>query len=187
MADTKISALAAVASIDGTQEHAVNESGTTKKATGTQQAEYTESRLQNGVLCSHATDQTLTTGTWTTLAFDTEAFKVGDSAIHSTSTNNSRITAQITGEYILVALVRYDAAAADFIVGSRFYKNGSTQQWIETKPSTNDATYGSYGQMTAMLQLTAADYVELQAFHTRGSDLDVLSAATRFGVYLLGR
>jgi hypothetical protein len=33
--------------------------------------------LQQGVLCSHASDTTCTTATWSTLAFDTEEWKVG--------------------------------------------------------------------------------------------------------------
>jgi hypothetical protein len=40
MADTKISALAAVGSVAGTNEFAVNEAGTSKKATGTQIAAF---------------------------------------------------------------------------------------------------------------------------------------------------
>jgi hypothetical protein len=41
MADTKISALAAVAAVAGTNEFAVNEAGTSKKATATQLAAFT--------------------------------------------------------------------------------------------------------------------------------------------------
>jgi len=187
MADTKISAYAAVASIDGTEEYAVNESGTTKKATGAQQATYQEARIQQGVLCSDASDQTLTTATWTSLAFDTESWKVGDSDIHSTSVNNSRLTAQITGEYLVTGLVQWEAVAADFILQTRIYKNGGSVLWRFVGPSLNAGSFNGTSNVTGLVRLTATDYVELQAYHNQGSDYDAMSTGTRFGMYLVGR
>ena len=188
MADTKISALTAVASIVGTEEHAVNEAGTTKKATGTQQAEYGESRLQQGVLCSHASDQAVVTSTWTALSFDTEEWKVGDSDIHSTVSNNSRLTAQIAGEYLVTAIVGGEAIASSFIVQARVRKNGTgAELWRDVTNSLNDGTLPTVVQCSALVQLSATDYVTLEAWHNRGSDLDALSAFTYFGMYLVGR
>lgn len=187
MADSKISALTLVSSIDGTQGFAVNDGGTTRKATGAQQAAYQETRLQQGVLCSMAGDQAITTATWEELAFDTESWKVGDSAIHSTSSNNTRLTAQIAGEYFIVGAVQWEAIANSHVVQTRLYKNGASIPWRHTGASLNDATYSRISPIAAILRLAVDDYLELSAFHTRGSDVDVLSTNTNFGMYLLGR
>jgi hypothetical protein len=188
MADSAISALTGVSSIDGTQEYAVNDSGTTKKATGTQQAAYGETRLQQGVLCSNSGTTTCTTGTWTSLAFDTEVWKVGESAIHSTVSNNSRLTAQITGEYVVGGEVHWVAVAAAFAVAARVIKNGSTELWRVQYPAVNSGSVNTIIALPAgLIQLSATDYVEFEAWHNRGSNLDVATGYTRFGMYLIGR
>lgn len=188
MADTKISALTAVASIDGTEEHAVNESGTTKKATGQQQAEYGETRLQQGVKCSHASNQSITASTWTTVAFDTETWKVGETAIHSTVTNNSRLTAQIAGEYLVFGQVEFDTVTSDFTleVGVR-YNGSSNKGYIRVPAISSTDTTTVVNLPTTVVQLSASDYVELRVFHTHSSAIDVRSNFTAFGMYLLGR
>jgi hypothetical protein len=187
MADSKISKLPAVSSIDGTEEYAVNESNTSRKATATQQSQYTESRLQHGVLCSNSGAQTITTATWTELAWNTEVWKVGDSAIHSTSVNNSRMTAQVTGEYLVTAAILWEALAVDFITRLQVYKGGATELWRTQVASINDATYGTHIAANALVQLTATDYIEIRVYHTRGSNADVQAAMTRGGMYLVGR
>jgi hypothetical protein len=188
MADSKISALTSVSSIDGTQEYAVNDSGTTKKATATQQTQYSETRMQQGVLCSHASDQAVTTSTWTALSFDTEEWKVGDSDTHSTVTNNERLTAQIDGEYIVTGVIGGEAIASSFIVQARLRLNGSgAELWRDIKNSLNDATFPTTVECSALVQLSATDYLTLEMWHNRGSDLDALSSFTSFGMYLVGR
>jgi hypothetical protein len=187
MADSKISALTGVSSIDGTQEYPVNDGGTTKKATGTQQAAYTETRLQQGVACSHSVDQAITTATWTAIAFDAEEFKVGDTAIHSTSTNNSRLTAQVAGEYVIVASVQWEESASADVLRAQIQKNGSTEVWRDISPSINSGTFATTQDVTAVVQLSATDYVELRVYHNTGVDRDVNASMTRFGMYLVGR
>lgn len=70
MADVKISALTAVASVAGTNEFAVNESGTSKKASGTQLAAFTSPAASDTVagLIEIATQAEQETGTDTTRA-----------------------------------------------------------------------------------------------------------------------
>lgn len=188
MADTKISALAAVASIDGTEEIGVNESGTSKKATGAQIAAYQETRLQQGVLCTHASDQTLTTATWTPLDWDTETWKVGDAAIHSTSVNPERLTAQIDGEYMVTGIIAADPVAADFILSCRVRINATGEAAKVAVPNVNDAAIGTNLSVPSIIvQLSASDYVTVEVRHEKGSDGDILSTGSTFGMYLLGR
>ncbi len=190
MADTKISALAAVASVAGTEEYAVNESGTTKKATPAQAAAYGETRLQQGVRCKDAGDQTITTATWTALAFDTETWKVGESAIHSTSTNNSRLTAQMDGEYLPFGTVQVNTDANAWEISIRVRLNGSTTESLVMYPTIESATASDnslYNIPFLPVQLSSSDYIELEVWHSKGSNADVLSTRTTFGMYLLGR
>lgn len=190
MADIKFSALTAVSSIDGTQEYAVNDGGTSKKATGTQQAQYGETRLQQGVLCTHASDQTITTATWTELSFDTETWKVGDTSIHSTSTNNGRLIAQFDGEFMPYGLVGWGIVNGNpFMVQWRIRLNGtSTLSQGNFNSLDNEASAGPIVVVASIpAQLTSSDYITLEVRHNRGSNLDVLSANTKFGMYVLGR
>lgn len=186
MADSKISALTSVSSVAAANEFPLNEAGTTKKASGTLVTEFVESRLQHGVLCTHASDQTATNNTWTTLAFDTETWKVGDSAIHSTVTNNSRLTAQVAGQYVVTAVVGVEAVAASFLVQARILRNG-TEIFRNTINSLNNATYPTRAWVPSTVHLAASQFLDLQVWHNRGSDLDALLTDTYFGMYLLGR
>lgn len=187
MADSKISALPSVASVDTAQEFAVNDAGTTSKANVNQLGNFIDSRTQQGVLCSHASDQAITTATWTALAFDTEEWKVGAAGIHSTVTNNSRFISLADGEWHIAGNVQWEAIAEDFIIVTRIIKNSTTELWRNIYPSLNDATWASFTDISALVQLTAGDYIEARVYHTRGSDVDVLSTITRFGMYLAGR
>lgn len=187
MADTKISALTSVASIAGTEEYAVNESGTTKKATGTQQAVFSEARSQQGVRCSHASGQTITTATWTLLSWDTEDWKVGDSAIHSTVSNNSRMIAQVAGEYLAFGLIEFDTDNTDYILQMQVRINGASNAVLRVPAISSVNTTTRVNVPFAVVQLSASDYIDLRVQHSKGSDLDVLSAESFFGMYLLGR
>jgi len=187
VADSKISALTGVSSIDGTQEYVVNDGGTTRKATGTQQSQYTETRLQQGVLCSMSGSQAIGNAAWEALAFDAEIWKVGIATIHSTSSNNTRLAATVTGEWMVTGVIDWEPLAEDIETRVRVYKNGTTELWRVASQSINSATWGSSSPIHATVQLTSGDYIELGAYHNRGSDYDTVSAYTRFGMYLVGR
>ena len=187
MADSKISALNAVSSVVGTEEFAVNNSGATEKATGTQVSQYVESRLQQGVLCSKSALQTITTGAYAELTWDVEVWKVGESAIHSTSSNTGRMVAQIAGEYLPIGTIEFDTEASDFVVAVRLRKNGTVFARIKAR-SLESAAHGvSIPIPPVAVQLSATDYITAEAFHTLGSNYDVVVNYSRFGMYLLGR
>jgi hypothetical protein len=113
---------------------------------------------------------------------------VGDSDIHSTSSNNSRLTAQIAGEYIVTGVVEYDTDTSAYVLEARIRKNGgATILALFRWPAISSTDTTTRCPFSALVQLSASDYIELNANHTKGSDLDVLSAQTQFGMYLLGR
>jgi len=187
MADSKISALNAVSSVIGTEEIPVNNAGATEKATGTQVSQYVETRLQQGVLCSKSALQTIATGAFAELTWDVEEWKVGETAIHSTSSNTGRMVAQIAGEYLPVGAIEFDVTASDFVVAVRLRKNGAVFARIKTR-SLENAGHGVGIQIPPVpVQLSATDYITAEAFHTLGSDYDVAVNYSRFGMYLLGR
>ena len=188
MADSKISALSGVSSVAGAEEFPCNNAGATEKATGTQLSQYVETRLQQGVLCSLSGAQSITTSTWTDIEWGAEVWKVGDTAIHSTSSNSERLTAQIAGEYLPTGTIQFDGEATDFIVGVRLYKNGSTQMARLFSRSLENASWGvTIAVPPVPVQLSATDYITCQVWHNLGSGYDVTAATSRFGMYLLGR
>jgi hypothetical protein len=188
MADSKFSALPGVSSIAGAEEFAVNNAGASEKATGTQVSAYVETRLQQGVVCSKSSAQTITSGSWTDLVWGAESFKVGDTGIHSTSSDSERMTAKVAGEYLPVGSISFDADAADFVVGVQLYKNGSA---IMARAYSRTLQAASFGVGVAVppvpLQLSVDDYVTCRVWHNKGSGYDVLVNHSRFGMYLLGR
>ena len=99
--------------------------------------------------------QAISATTDTAISFDSENYDNG--SIHSTSTNNSRITVSAAGRYVFWASVVTDLTTQDL------------KQWFRI----NGATVDGYGHcvlpqfsridfgLTAVLNLSANDYVEL--------------------------
>lgn len=188
MADSKISALASVSSVAGTEQFPCNNAGATEKATGTQISQYVEARLQQGVLCSKSAAQTITSASWTDITWGAEVWKVGETAIHSTSTNTARLVAQIAGEYMPVGVISCDTGTGDFTVGVDIYKNNTTVLSRIYHPSLNKASFGiSIPVPPVPVQLSATDYITCRVWHNKGSGYDVVVNHSRFGMYLLGR
>jgi len=188
MADSKISALSGVSSIAGAEEFPLNNAGATEKATGTQVSQYVESRSQHGVVCLKVSAQTITTTTWTDLTWGAEVWKVGDTAIHSTSSNTARLVAQLDGEYLPVGVIQFDVLAADCTVGVSIKQDGSTVLSRSFSRSLEKPGFGVAVPVPAVpVQLSSTDYITCQVWHNLGSGYDVVVNYSRFGMYLLGR
>ena len=120
---------------------------------------------------SHSTTQSLTNNTSTSLSADTETFD--NDAMHSTVTNNNRITIQTPGRYLLIVTMSF----ANGTLGSRaaaFRVNGTTAypgQFLATTPSPNTHTLEMNAART--LVLAAGDYVEARAYQDNGGALNV--------------
>jgi hypothetical protein len=119
-------------------------------------------------------------GNWVTLTFNTERFDTD--AMHSTSTNTSRLTVPTGGDglYLIGAHVEFDysgATSGALVCGVRILLNGTTvigqdYRTLATQSSLGiDMTVGC----TTLYNLAATNYVEVQAF-TQG-DVNVLATA----------
>ena len=122
----------------------------------------------DGARVSRGAQQTISNNTVTSLAFDTETYDNG--SMHSTVTNNSRLTAATTGYYIITGGVSWTANA----VGIRqltVFLNGTTT--IQSTYVTATAALGVDQNISTLYKLTAGDYVELQVYQNSGGNLDV--------------
>lgn len=118
----------------------------------------------------HNTTQSQTTGTaLTALAANSENYD--NDSMHSTVTNNSRITIQTAGRYEVGAVVSWAANAT----GNRalaFAKNGVgvNDYLVDIRTGTATNSTGISGSRT--LVLAAGDYVEVSVWQTSGGNLN---------------
>jgi hypothetical protein len=90
----------------------------------------------------------------TTLAFDTERYDTA--GMHSTTTNNSRLTAPVNGIYVVTAQVRWEFPVPAQSISLALRENGTTYiAWED-----GDAQV-SYQEVSTQVQLAAGDYVEV--------------------------
>lgn len=118
----------------------------------------------------HDTTQAVTT-TGTVLAFNAE--ELDTSSYHDISTNNSRLTIGTTGVYRLTASA-WIGAAGTASLWIRLRKNGSTVLRGTEQISVGGSLSGV--QTSALVALTAGDYVEVEIVKTDGSSWTLGSA-----------
>lgn len=132
----------------------------------------------------HNTTQTLTSGTLTTLAFNSERWD--SDGIHDTATNNSRLTCKTVGLYRLFGHVEFAAVAGGYrtlnlvlndatvIASARMESNGGS---ITTRLSVNTD-----------YRLAVNDYVTLVAHQDSGASVDITAStqiSPEFGMTFL--
>lgn len=99
------------------------------------------------------------------LTFDGEVFDT--SGFHDNVANNTRVTIPTTGYYLIGASVRVDALAVDKRATAFFRKNGAFFPESSYTRMTNSIAGESLSMpLTALVQLTAGDYIEVGVFHT---------------------
>jgi len=112
---------------------------------------------------------TLTTATLTVLTFNSERYDTD--SYHSTSSNTGRLTAPADGSYFILANVRFAANS----IGERrlvLLLNGTTNIAYKLfMPVTTGSV--TLEQISTIYQLSAGDYVEVQAYQTSGGNLNV--------------
>ena len=110
--------------------------------------------------------QTLTTSTATTMTFDTETWDYN--SMHSTVSNQGRLTATRAGKYRFSAHIRYDGNDTGRRM-MRIVKNGTGVYHQLTQTSTqSDATDM---EINGLIDMAATDYIELVCFQDSGGDL----------------
>lgn len=134
-----------------------------------------DKHINVGCRIYHSTTQSINTGTVTPLAFDTEDFDTN--GFHDTVTNNSRVTIPtgLDGFYLILGHVQY-AAQTTGERRARIHKNGSVVIQ-NNKMTVTVAAEVTNIQCVAVLNLVATDYIELNAYHTQGSALNVTGTA----------
>jgi hypothetical protein len=144
-----------------------------------------ETAFVNGrVRCSayHNTTQSLTTAVEATLTFNSEDFDVG--TMHDNASNNTRVTipASNTGVYLAIGGTQFAANATGYRQ-LNLYKNGSTIL-ATTVVAVSSAAQVTVCQVSAVVSLAAADYLELAATQNSGGNLNAGSATRSLASFL---
>ena len=130
----------------------------------------------------HSVAQTTSNATRLALAFDSERFDTD--SIHDTSTNNSRLTCQTAGVYVITGTISY-AANATGIRNIEIRLNGST---FIALSHIDAVSSGNMNMTTATIyQLAVDDYVELTVRQTSGGALDVEAAGNRSAEFSMAK
>jgi hypothetical protein len=112
--------------------------------------------------------QSLTNGVTTALNAATENFD--NNAMHSTVTNNSRITIQTAGRYLAIALVRYAANGNNSRTLS-FFTNGTVNHDLTNGLAANNGD--TFWSGSKSFVFAVSDYIEVRATQYSGGNLDV--------------
>lgn len=121
--------------------------------------------------------QSIASGSFVTLTWDTET-KDND-ALHDNAVSNSRLTAVTAGAYFVFAHVRFGANGT----GRRalqFLRNGVSYSVPEN--STDSGTDELSLVLMDVVELTAGQYVEVQALQSSGGALNV-TTQSYFGMF----
>jgi hypothetical protein len=130
----------------------------------------------------HNTTQTLTTAVEAVLSLNSEDFDAG--TMHDLVTNNSRVTipASNTGYYLAIGGTQFAANATGYRQ-LNLYKNGTTILATTVIP-VNSGTQVTVCQVSAVVSLTAADYLELAGSQNSGGNLAAGSATRSLASWL---
>lgn len=137
-----------------------------------------------GCRVRHSVNQSLTSGSFTALAFDTEDYDTD--TMHSTVTNNSRITFTTAGKYRIVGQAVWDSNANGFRELT-IRHNGSLDIAIERILSPGVLSHAQV--VETVYNVAASDYVQLYGRQSSGSALNVASASAYspvFSAYKVG-
>ncbi len=140
------------------------------------------SQSRDGVRVTHLSAITITTATNTILPFNSELFD--DNDLHDTVTNNSRLTAVVEGRYFISAAVSWDTV----VTGTReiHIKLNGTGLIGLRKSKATEADLFVQG-LSIIYNLAADDYVEVEVFHSRGSNLNINSVGDYTPIFMMQR
>lgn len=106
----------------------------------------------------HNAAQSIPSNANTVLSFNSE--RVDTATMHDPVTNNSRITMNDAGLYVVTASVSIAAAADYTALGLHFRVNGANFIAATFLGTIADATYGYVVALSTIWKFAAADYVE---------------------------
>lgn len=117
----------------------------------------------------HSVSVSIATATPTFLAANSELYD--NNGMHSTVTNNSRITAVTAGRYLVIGSMEYASSATGYR-SIAIRANGTDIYEGTTVPAVSGAV--TRISMARTVVLAANDYVEAQAYQASGGNLNVL-------------
>lgn len=110
---------------------------------------------------THSANQSITDNTETTVAFDTERFDTN--AMHDNVTNNSRITINTAGVYIVTFTGRFATAADYDLVTFRLKLNATTNIGVHSQRGTGLNTFQQF-TVTRTYKFVVTDFVEATVY-----------------------
>jgi len=122
-----------------------------------------------------ATGQAFTSGVFTSAALDTEIIDTYNG--HSTTTNNSRYTAQVAGWYLGLGQFAFPSNTTG-ARASRFTVNGASPTPLNEKEISPNSGGQHLDQTLGLFFLNVGDYLELQPWQNSGSTLTALAGDT---------
>jgi len=139
-----------------------------------------------GAMAFRASGQTLTNNTQTTMNFTSEQYDTN--GFHDNSTNPNRLTipAGKTGYYLVNLFIAFEGNASG-TRSSAIYLDTGDLYCNATVPAA-DATFGTSIFSSAVIYLTAAQYVEARVTQRSGGNLNTSSGiyAANFSIAFLG-
>jgi len=132
-----------------------------------------------------ANNQAIVTATWTTVTFDSEVRD--DATFHSTSSNTGRLTMPASGWFLIGYHINFanDGNTPTGDRQCRIILNGGTdpiQQFGQPAVAVSSNTQLTG---TVLANLNNNDYVEVQAFQDRGTNLNIITANTELIFWVL--
>lgn len=104
---------------------------------------------------------------------------VDTDSMHDPASNNTRITFNTGGTYLVGFRLFWGGHADSGARGIKMRKNGSTVLiYAQTQPDGAGSPQGLSVDASDIFVFSATDYIELLAFHTAGSTITVGSGAT---------
>jgi hypothetical protein len=113
------------------------------------------------------------TGNWLAVTFNSE--RSDPYAMHSTSSNTSRITVPISGWYLVTGHIRFAANATGYRQAAIRY--GGSNYLALQADNNPDGANTTIMSLATLYYLAASDYIELVAFQDSGGNLNVVSTA----------
>ena len=145
-------------------------------------SDHVHKNMDIGAKATNSGTKAITTGTWTALLFDGEDYDTD--TIHDVSSNTSRLTATTAGKYLVVGFACMATNTTGDLRGIRIDEGGDTIVALNYRSPIQGAI-DTCMTISAVLNMAAADYVELFVFHDKGSDLNALATMT-FAMHKIG-
>ena len=129
-----------------------------------------------GAYAYRAANQSIATATTTKVAWDTELYDIGGD-FDSTTNNRYTVASGEAGKYFVTSCLNINVATDATSVQLFLYKNG--QQLVRAKNTSGDSNSVATVALTTVVELAAADYLEVYAHHTKGSNADITGNVNR--------